>query len=77
MCDENQNILDALLKAGIEAPYSCREGVCSTCLAKLISGRVKMKNHISLTDTDISENKVLTCQAIPLTNDTEIDYDKI
>ena len=77
VCDENQNILDALLKAGIEAPYSCREGVCSTCLAKLISGRVKMKNHISLTDTDISENKVLTCQAIPLTNDIEIDYDKI
>lgn len=77
VCDANQNILDALLKAGIEAPYSCREGVCSTCLAKLISGKVKMKNHASLSDIDISENNVLTCQAIPLTNQTEIDYDKI
>ena len=76
-CEPDENILEALLKAGVEAPYSCREGVCSTCLAKLISGRVKMKNHISLTDTDISENKVLTCQSIPLTNETEIDYDKI
>lgn len=76
-CEADENILDALLKAGIQAPYSCQEGVCSTCIAKLISGRVKMKNHASLTDTDISENKVLTCQSIPLTNETEIDYDKV
>ncbi|MBU0695235.1 MAG: ferredoxin--NADP reductase [Bacteroidetes bacterium] len=75
VCEENQNILDALLKAGIDAPYSCREGVCSTCLAKLISGKVKMKNYASLTDIDISENNVLTCQAIPLTSETEIKYD--
>lgn len=76
-CHEDENILDALLKAGIEAPYSCREGVCSTCLAKLISGKVKMKNHASLTDEDIKVNKILTCQAIPLSNETEINYDEI
>lgn len=77
VCKEEQNILDALLIENIDAPYSCREGVCSTCLAKLVSGKVKMKNHASLTDIDISEKKILTCQAVLLSVAAEISYDDV
>ncbi len=77
VCKANDPILNALLNAGINAPYSCREGVCSTCLAKLISGKVEMKNHASLTDIDIQESRILTCQAVALSKEVEINYDNL
>lgn len=77
VCKAKEPILNALLTAGINAPYSCREGVCSTCLAKLISGKVEMKNHASLTDIDIQESRILTCQAIALSKEVEINYDNL
>lgn len=73
LCKAKEPILNALLTAGINAPYSCREGVCSTCLAKLISGKVEIKNHASLTDIDIQESRILTCQAISLSKEIEIN----
>lgn len=77
LCKAKEPILNALLTAGINAPYSCREGVCSTCLAKLISGKVEMKNHASLTDIDIQESRILTCQAVPISKEVEINYDNL
>ena len=76
-CNINETILDAFLAAGVNAPYSCKEGVCSSCMAKLIKGKVQMLNAESLTDIDISENRILTCQATCLTKDVEINYDNI
>jgi 3-ketosteroid 9alpha-monooxygenase subunit B len=75
-CQQGQPILDALLEAGIEAPYSCREGICSTCKAMLVSGRVKMKHHDALTDIDIMAGVILTCQACPLTKETVVDFNE-
>ncbi len=76
-CDNDETILDAFLAAGVNAPYSCKEGVCSSCMAKLIKGKVQMLNAQSLTDIDINENRILTCQAICLTKDVEINYDNL
>jgi ring-1,2-phenylacetyl-CoA epoxidase subunit PaaE len=73
----NENLLDALLNAGVNAPYSCKEGVCSTCMAKLVKGRVQMLNAESLTDIDRKEMRILTCKATCLTKDVEISYDSL
>lgn len=76
-CDKDETILDAFLAAGVNAPYSCKEGVCSSCMAKLLKGKVQILNAQSLTDIDISENRILTCQATCLTKNVEIDYDNL
>jgi ring-1,2-phenylacetyl-CoA epoxidase subunit PaaE len=54
-------ILQAGLDAGIALPYSCKGGVCSTCVAKCVSGRVKMSKNEVLTDNDLAAGLVLTC----------------
>ena len=76
-CNSYETILDAFLSAGVNAPYSCKEGVCSSCMAKLIKGKVQMLNAQSLTDIDINENRILTCQATCLSKDVEISYDNL
>ena len=76
-CDKEVTILDAMLFAGVNAPYSCREGVCAMCMAKLTKGKVQMHNTQSLSETDISDNRILTCQATCLTKDVEISYDNL
>jgi len=75
-CQQGQPILDALLEAGVEAPYSCREGICSTCKATLVSGRVKMQHHDALTDIDTMAGVILTCQACPMTKETVVNFYK-
>ena len=76
-CSIDVTILDAMIAAGVNAPYACKEGVCSSCMAKLTKGKVQMLNAQSLTDIDISENRILTCQATCLTKDVEISYDNL
>ena len=76
-CGKDVTILDAMIAAGVNAPHACKEGVCSTCMAKLTKGTVQMFNAQSLTDIDINENRILTCQATCLTKDVEISYDNL
>ncbi|WP_262714152.1 2Fe-2S iron-sulfur cluster-binding protein [Mucilaginibacter rubeus] len=76
-CKKDQILLDVLLANGINAPYSCREGICSSCKAKLVEGMVMMKKHTSLSDTDIKNDQILTCQAFPLSAKIRIDYDNL
>lgn len=73
-CQKDQTLLDALLAAGIAAPYSCRVGTCGTCKATLIKGRVRMAHHDALTDQD---GAILTCQACPLTKETVLVLDDV
>lgn len=70
-----KTILDTALTCGIDAPYSCKGGVCSTCRAKVIKGSVKMKLNYTLTDQEIEEGYILTCQSIPTSDELEISYD--
>lgn len=68
-------ILHAAMEAGLEPPYSCRSGICSTCRAKLLSGRVKMDEREGLTEDEIKMGYILTCQSHPLTANVKVDYE--
>jgi ring-1,2-phenylacetyl-CoA epoxidase subunit PaaE len=71
-----ENILDAGLKAGVELPYSCKGGVCSTCRAKLVEGEVDMDVNYALEDYEVARGFVLTCQSYPVTDRVTVDYDQ-
>ncbi|MFT6924174.1 MAG: ring-1,2-phenylacetyl-CoA epoxidase subunit PaaE [Crocinitomicaceae bacterium] len=72
----NQNVLDAAIKNGVDAPYSCKGGVCSTCKAKVIEGKVSMKLNYSLTDSEIEEGFILTCQSHAASESLIVNYDE-
>ena len=75
--DRKETVLDALLKADIDAPYSCQGGICSTCIARVSEGAVIMDKNQILTDGEIADGFVLTCQAHPTTPNLTIDYDDV
>lgn len=70
-------ILDAATEAGVDAPFSCKGAVCCTCRAKVLEGKVKMDANFALTDTEVEQGFVLTCQSHPLTEKVVVDYDAI
>ncbi len=72
---EDPSILDVALRAGMDLPYSCKGGVCSTCRAKVLEGKVRMDKNYTLEQPDIDAGYVLTCQAHPLTERVVISYD--
>ena len=65
------------LNNNVNAPYSCQGGICSTCIARIKKGSVKMETNQILTDEEIDEGFILTCQAIPTSNSISIDYDDV
>lgn len=69
------SILDAAIEAGVDAPFSCKGAVCCTCRAKVLEGKVKMNANFALTDQEVEEGYVLTCQSHPLTETVTVDYD--
>ena len=72
---ENKTILESLMDAGTEPPYSCMNGVCSSCVAKMVRGNVEMETCLALEDDEIAAGYILTCQSHPLTPEIEIEYD--
>ncbi len=71
------SILDASIEAGVDAPFSCKGAVCCTCRAKLLEGKVKMDANFALTDQEVAEGYILTCQSHPLTENVVVDFDAI
>jgi ring-1,2-phenylacetyl-CoA epoxidase subunit PaaE len=69
-------ILDAALAAGLDLPFSCRAGVCSTCRAKLLAGSAEMENNVALEDWEVEAGYILCCQARPTSAALEISYDE-
>ena len=74
---QKQTVLEAALKQGVDAPYSCQGGICSSCLARIKSGTAVMKKNSILTDSEIAEGLVLTCQAHPTSAAIVVDYDDV
>lgn len=73
---QGKTLLRTLIDDGHNPPYSCEGGVCSTCICKLKQGKVHMKNNLSLSETEIEQGFILSCQSIPLTETIEIEYPK-
>jgi len=71
----NHSILDNVRAAGLPAPFACKGGVCATCRAKVTAGEVSMKVNYGLSEQEIADGYVLTCQATPLTEDVALTYD--
>jgi ring-1,2-phenylacetyl-CoA epoxidase subunit PaaE len=71
----DQTILEAAQDAGMDPPYSCTVGVCTTCRARLRSGKASMDEREGLSDSEIDEGFVLTCQAHPLTDDVDLVFE--
>jgi ring-1,2-phenylacetyl-CoA epoxidase subunit PaaE len=70
------SLLDAAARAGIEVPYSCKSGVCSTCRCKLIEGQVRMDKNFALDKAEVAAGFILSCQAHALTERVVISFDE-
>lgn len=72
--DAEETILDAARAEGLDAPFSCRAGVCSTCIGRVVEGEVEMAQNYALEDYEVKRGLVLTCQARPVTDAVTIEY---
>ncbi|HEX5155531.1 MAG TPA: 2Fe-2S iron-sulfur cluster-binding protein [Parafilimonas sp.] len=71
----NASILDAGMQHGADLPYSCKSGVCTTCKAKLLKGKVEMDVNYGLEPEEVADGFVLTCQSHPVTEEVVVDFD--
>lgn len=76
MARSGQSILDAALAAHLDAPYSCKAGVCSTCRCRVLEGDVEMVTNHALEDYEVRAGYVLSCQAMPLSARVVVSYDE-
>lgn len=74
---KDQTILDAALAKDIEVPYSCKGGVCSSCICRIKEGSAQMRQNSVLTEKEVEEGLVLSCQAVPTAANLIVDFDDI
>jgi ring-1,2-phenylacetyl-CoA epoxidase subunit PaaE len=74
---EGEAILDAALRAGMDLPFACKGGMCSTCRAKLVEGQAEMEVNYSLEPWELEKGFILTCQARPTSDRVVVDYDHV
>jgi ring-1,2-phenylacetyl-CoA epoxidase subunit PaaE len=73
---DGETVLDAAARAGLELPFSCRAGVCSTCRTKVLSGEVEMAQNYALEEGELEQGYVLACQSHVKSATLELDYDE-
>ena len=73
--DKNKTLLDTALENDIDAPYSCKGGACATCIVRLKSGTVELEQNYILTDGEIEDGLIITCQAYPTSSELFLDID--
>lgn len=71
------HVVDAALAAGVRVPYSCKGGMCCTCRARLVEGKVEMTQNYSLEPWEMERGFVLTCQSVPKSDRLVLDYDQM
>ena len=69
------SILNAAIDAGVDAPYSCKGGICTTCKAKLIEGSVHMVTNYALTPREVEQKYILVCQSHPTSENVKLTWD--
>ena len=74
---QEKSVLEAALAEDLDAPYSCQGGICSTCIARVKEGKVEMRKNQILTDSELEEGLILTCQSHPTTPTLVVDYDDV
>ncbi|TCP23912.1 ring-1,2-phenylacetyl-CoA epoxidase subunit PaaE [Tenacibaculum skagerrakense] len=74
---QDKDILSESLRNNVDAPYSCQGGVCSSCIAKITEGKAVMVKNQILTDAELEEGFILTCQAHPTTSKITVDFDDV
>jgi ring-1,2-phenylacetyl-CoA epoxidase subunit PaaE len=70
-------ILEAGLSAGLDVPFSCQGGICTTCMAKLDSGTVSMDSNFALSEKEVADGFILTCQSHPTSDVVVVNYDSV
>lgn len=75
LAQEGVSVLDAALAEGANLPFACKGGVCSTCKAKLIDGKVKMDQNYALEEEELEQGYILTCQSHPTSDCITVDFD--
>ncbi|MEE9475683.1 MAG: 2Fe-2S iron-sulfur cluster-binding protein, partial [Roseateles sp.] len=70
------SLLDAAAREGMDVPFSCKSGVCSTCRCKLLEGQVRMDRNFALDKDEVAAGFILSCQAHPLTDRVVISFDE-
>lgn len=75
--NSEQTILEAALKHDVDVPYSCQGGVCSSCICRITKGTAEMRQNSVLTDGEVAEGLVLSCQAVPTSAVIHIDFDDV
>lgn len=73
--EPGDTILEAARRAGLRPPFSCQAGNCATCMAHLDEGEVRMRANEALTDDEVAEGWILTCQSVPVSAKVVVDYD--
>lgn len=74
--NEQISLLDAMLNAGIDIPYSCCRGNCGTCVCKLEEGEVRLRRNFVLKETHLKAGLILACVAAPISDSIKINYDE-
>ena len=74
--NEGETILEAAINANLDPPYACRVAACCSCKAKLLEGKVEMDDDAPLTEEEIEEGFILTCQSHPKSEGCVISYDE-
>lgn len=75
--DKDNNILDEALANGLDVPYSCQGGVCTTCMGKLEKGKVIMDDDQMLSNEELNDGLMLTCISKPDSDEIVINYDDV
>jgi ring-1,2-phenylacetyl-CoA epoxidase subunit PaaE len=76
LSSDGKAVLDAALDEGLDVPFACKGAVCCTCRAKVLEGKVTMDMNYALSDDEVEQGYVLTCQSHPATEKVVISYDE-
>jgi len=77
LSSKGSSILDSAMDEGADVPFSCKGAVCCTCKAKVIEGKAIMEKNFSLSEEEVEEGYILTCQSHPITKTIVVDYDEM